>query len=107
MQGVCVYRNSRNISSILMYKEINKNNSFVILYSNYNIYYNLINTKQLVLNFPKDNVHILYELPYLENIIEMINKWVYLTKKKLNDINYQDNYDLSKKYINFRDKFKK
>jgi hypothetical protein len=110
MEGACIYINSLNESTLLMYKEYTNNQVFLLYYANYKLYYSFINTKMLTNSIPIDCIHILTSLPfYYNNLEKTIKIWRILALNKLkNNIFNNIFYINNKKYkTNFYEKFSK
>ena len=111
MEGVCIYNNSYNQATLVMYKEIN-NVVFIAEYCNKNLAYNYIDCKTLTQYLPTDCIHILTYMPYLNNITDRLETWRKLVINRLNYLNKQNNYDNTLYHPNnhietFNNKFKK
>ena len=87
MEGACVYIDSNNFSTLLMYKEIKPR---LILYVKYNFlefkvkYINIFDFFSLI---PENNIHILSSLPYINDIQLTIDVWRNMALNKLNFLN--------------------
>ena len=87
MEGVCVYIDHDNFSTLLMYKEIKPT---LILYVKYNFiefkvrYINIFDFFYLI---PENNIHILSSLPYIKDIQLTIDVWRNMALNKLNFLN--------------------
>jgi hypothetical protein len=87
MEGVCVYIDHDNFSTLLMYKEIKPT---LILYIKYNFiefkvrYINIFDFFYLI---PENNIHILSSLPYIKDIQLTIDVWRNMALNKLNFLN--------------------
>ena len=98
MEGACVYIDSDNFSTLLMYKEIKPR---LILYVKYNFlefkvkYISIFDFFSLI---PENNIHILSSLPYINNIVLTIDAWKNIALNKLNFYNRIDRIDRIDKY---------
>lgn len=109
MEGACIYINSLNESTLLIYKEYSNNEVFLVYYVNYNLYYSFITSKMLTNIIPSDCIHILTSLPfYYNNLEKTIEIWRILVLHKLknkNNFDYNNNYNNSR--TDFYEKFSK
>tara|TARA_B100001093_G_C26813327_1_gene1008520 strand:+ start:399 stop:728 length:330 start_codon:yes stop_codon:yes gene_type:complete len=103
MEGACVYRNSYNNPTLVMYKEYYKNRILVIIYYNYILYSGFVDCKTLTNILPKTCEHILTKLPIRLTIQDTIKEWKRLAVYKLIIINYEDSKNNKN---NFTYKFK-
>lgn len=89
MQGACVYVSSRNIPTIIMYKELitDPGKVIIVLYRNKYLIYKVISTKLLTNIIPINSIDILTKLPYYNDTDYMINTWCKLVKKRLIELN--------------------
>lgn len=87
MEGACVYIDTDNFSTLLMYKEIKPR---IVLYLKYNFlefkvkYISIFDFFYLI---PKNNIHILSSLPYISDIKLTIDVWRNMALNKLNFLN--------------------
>ncbi len=87
MEGVCVFRDNRDCPNLLMYKEINLGKIFYFKYNKYNNFKGTISIFDFYKIVPKNNIHILYNLPILHDIDETLELWKKLTLNRLNILN--------------------
>ena len=83
MEGVAVYRNYLDQTTLIMYKEYSNNNVFFAIYCNKKLEYQFISTKCLTEIMPKECKHILTSLPFNRNIYIMLDIWFKLIKNRL------------------------
>jgi hypothetical protein len=87
MEGACVYIDTDNFSTLLMYKEIKPR---IVLYLKYNFlefkvkYISIFDFLNLI---PENNIHILSSLPYINDIKLTIDVWRNMALNKLNFLN--------------------
>lgn len=87
MEGACIYINSFHDPVLIMYKEYISSQIFLLLYTNYQLYYSFTNSKNLTNIIPIDCIHILTKLPFdYSSIKNTIDIWKY------NAINALKNY---------------
>jgi len=103
MEGACVYRNSYNNPTLIIYKEYSKDRVFLVVYYNNNLYKMVINCKTLTYILPRTCEHILIKLPIKENIDDTIKEWKRLVREKLIILNYIDSKN---KIYDFKNRFK-
>jgi hypothetical protein len=94
MEGACVYINKNSLPEIAVYKELknynnydNINNVLFCLYSNKTLQMGYISTRTLTNILPKNSIHVLTHLPYINNTHETIQLWKSLLINKLNILN--------------------
>lgn len=93
MEGACVFVKN-NLSILLMYKEIN-NKIFLAEYSNYNLIYGFMESKNFTNYIPKDCIHILTKLPIdKDSLYNTLEIWKSIAKTKLLLLNNRDKYKL-------------
>ena len=103
MEGACVYINSYNNPTLVMYKEYYKDRFLTVIYYNYRLYIGFVNCKTITNILDKTCIHILTKMPIRLTIQDTIDEWKRLAREKLIEINYEDSKN--KKY-NFTNKFK-
>lgn len=82
IQGACVYRNITDYPVLNMYKEIDNGYILNVIYSNRKAEISYTKSKQFISLFPKHSMHITYNLPELNDDINItINNWInYISK---------------------------
>ena len=87
MEGACVYIDTDNFSTLVMYKEIKPR---IVLYVEYNFlefkvkYISIFEFFSLI---PENNIHILSSLPYINDIKLTIDAWRNMALNKLKFLN--------------------
>ena len=84
MEGVAIYINKNNFSTIIAYKEYSKNCIFFATFFNKKLYYQFITYRQLSEIIPKNCIHIMNFLPFNRDIYIMLDLWKIQIKSKLN-----------------------
>ena len=85
MEGGCVYIDENNFSTLLMYKEINKEIIFFVKYNFLEFHIDYINIFDFQKMIPNDCIFILSYLPYTSNLDITLKIW---QKIALNRLNY-------------------
>lgn len=83
-EGACVFLDRFNNSNIIFYKEIDFNKVFLVKYNKNFLRYGYVNLKDLDILVPNNSIHILDNLPYINDIDLVINVWKNLAIDKLN-----------------------
>ena len=84
IEGACVFLDRFNNSNIIFYKEIDFNKVFLVKYNKNFLRYGYVNLKDLDILVPNNCIHILDNLPYINDIDLVINVWKNLAIDKLN-----------------------
>jgi len=87
MEGACVFIDTDNFCTLLMYKEIKPR---IVLYVKYNFLefkVKYISIFEFFYLIPKNNIHILSSLPYISDIKLTIDVWRNMALNKLNFLN--------------------
>ena len=102
MEGACVYINSYNNATLVMYKEYCKGRVFLLIYYNYLLYSGFTDIRTLSDILSKDSYHILTKLAFYSSILVTIEEWRKLAKEQLLLLNckYDDTYS-----VTFRNKY--
>ena len=87
MQGTCVYLDCHHQSNLVWYKEYNNHNLFYLHYCNYKYQNGTINIYDYWKIIPDDCIHILFYLPWGDNLQDTINIWSQLAYNKLIHLN--------------------
>jgi hypothetical protein len=103
MEGACIYINSLNESTLLIYKEYSNNKVFLLYYVNYKLYYSFITTKMLTNIIPVDCIHILTKLPFYQNLEKTIEIWRLLV---LNELKNNNNFNNNNMHNNIKNNYK-
>ena len=75
MEGGCVYIDVNNLSTLLMYKEINKEVIFFVKYNFLEFHIDYINIFDFEKIFPKNCIFILSYLPYTYDLDITLKVW--------------------------------
>ena len=96
MQGTCIYRDEHENPVLLMYKEIYIGVVYAVFYTNNELYSNNIGIKEFTNKFPHHCIHILYTLPYYNNVNLMLDLWKDIVKERLIELADEYNINYSK-----------
>ncbi len=92
MEGGCVYSDENNLSTLLMYKEINKEVIFYVKYNFLDFHIDYINIFDFEKIFPKNYIFILYNLPYTYDLDTTLKLWRNIA---FNRMNYLNKYNIN------------
>ena len=84
IEGACVFLDRFNNSNIIFYKEIDFDRVFLVEYNKNFLRYGFVNLKDLDYLVPYNSIHILDNLPYINDIDLVMNVWKNLAIDKLN-----------------------
>ena len=87
MEGGCVYIDENNLSTLLMYKEINKEVIFFVKYNLLEFHIDYINIFDFQKMIPSDCVFILKYLPYTYDLDITLKVWQKIAFNRLTFLN--------------------
>ena len=87
MEGCCVYIDENNLSTLLMYKEINKEVIFFVKYNFLEFHIDYINIFDFQKKIPKNCIFILSYLPYTYDLDITLKLWKNIAFNRLNFLN--------------------
>ena len=92
MEGGCVYIDENNLSTLLMFKEINKEVIFFVKYNLFEFHIDYMNIFDFEKIFPKNYMFILSYLPYTYDLDITLKVW---QKIAFNRLNYLNKYNIN------------
>ena len=87
MEGACVFIDYNNLSNLFIYKEIFNKTVFCVKYNKSSVKSGYINIYDCYKYIPENSIHILYKLPFLNNVNDTVDLWKNMVINKLMSIN--------------------